>query len=145
MTDTSGYLSPEEINAYQTRRASVARSYGNAASTLANRKAVGAENYRYGQGKLNDTWNRKYEGFQAAYGRRGVQNSGIAQRGMSNYLADRQTAGQDWTRQYQAQTGQLDEQQSGIDTQRDNMSSQIDSEQASRRAYNAATLRGMAS
>jgi hypothetical protein len=63
---------------------------------------------------------------------------------MSQYLADRQTAGQDWTRRYQAQGGQFEEQQSGIDTQRDNMSSQIDSEQAARRAANAATLRGIA-
>jgi hypothetical protein len=136
-------MTPEEIQAYQSRRNALSYQYANQLAQLGARQQY--DNIDYGRGipRLTDTWNRAAEGLGAGFARRGMSNSGVFQRGMQNYLGDRQNAFDDARIGHQRTQDMFTGQANSMGSTYAMGQAQIDSEEAARRSSMAASLRAL--
>ncbi|MSX06095.1 MAG: hypothetical protein F2801_07800 [Actinobacteria bacterium] len=141
MSNVTNYLSPEEINAYQTR----SNQYDlNAQRGLAQNlytRTQGDIDYGRGTTKLNQSWDQGFKGLPSSYGHRGVLRSGIYQDALQNHLYDRQQAFDDYSLQNQRRLDTLSQQDQNLESQRNVGQQQIESERSARQAGLAARLR----
>lgn len=143
MTDTSGYLSPEEIAAFQTRRNTVNDQYSTGLSNLTFGKSQAYQDYVLGNKQLAQTWGRAFQGLASPLARRGLGDSGIYQQAIQNYYQDRQNAMNNASMLFDRNLKSLNLQGLNLEGSRQSSLSSIDAEEAARRASVAATIRSV--
>lgn len=143
MSNVTNYLTPEEINAYQTRanQYDVAAQRGLAKTAYA--RQIGGIDYGRGQTRLTRNWDKAFKSLPSPYARRNVLRSGIYKQGLGDYGFNRQQAFDDYALQYQRQNEGLSQQEQDIELVRNMGRQQIEAERAARQAALAAQLRGI--
>jgi hypothetical protein len=143
MSNVTNYLTPEEINAYQTRanQYDVAAQRGLAKTAYA--RQIGGIDYGRGQTRLNRNWDQAYKGLASPFVRRNILRSGIFQQGLGDYGYNRQQAFDDYALQEQRRQEGLSQQEQDIEFVRAQGRQQIEAERAARQAALAAQLRSI--
>ena len=143
MSNTSNYLTPEEINAYQVRRQQADTAFGRQLANLNYQRSVAGQDYGIGKTRIATSWDKAFRQLPAAFVRRGVLRSGIYNQGFGDYLTGRENATQDWALQNQRRMAALQNQQDDFEAIRNMTLQQIEAEQAARQAGLAAAIRGI--
>ena len=141
MSDVTNYLSPEEINAYQTRSnqydLNTQRGLGQNQYT----RTIGDIDYGRGTTKLTRSWDQGFKGLPGSYARRGALRSGIYQKALANQAYDRTQAFDDYSLQNQRRGDALTRQDQDLESTRTVGQNQIIQERQARQAGLAARLR----
>ena len=143
MSNAYSYLTPEEINAYQTRIQQADTAYGRGRSNIDYLRSIAGQDYGLGKTKMTRSWDQSFRGLPSSYARRGVMRSGIYNRGFRDYTTQREQAFSDLGLANQRQMDQYQRQQDDLELIRNMTVQQIEAERAARNASLAATLRGL--
>lgn len=142
MSNTSTYLSPEEIAAFQNRRNYANTAADRSVAYLRYQKQVADNNYANNRNRIDTSWNQNWYNQQGGFGRRGIFNSGIYTGAGTNWRQQRDNAMQDYARQYQNQLGDYAQQESNVEAIRNSTLAGVDNEQQASQAMKAALIRG---
>jgi len=143
MSNTTNYLTPEEINAYQVRRQQADTAFGRQRANLDYQRSIAAQDYGLGKTRLTRSWDQAFRKLPASFARRGVLRSGIYRQGFGDYQTGRENAASDWEMQNQRRMDAFQNQQNDLELIRNMTLQQIEAEQAARQAGLAAAIRGM--
>lgn len=143
MSNTSNYLTPEEINAYQVRRQQADTAFGRQRANLDYQRALAGQDYGLGQTRIARSWDQAFRRLPGSFARRGITRSGIYNQGFGDYLTNRENATADWDLQNQRRMAGFQNQQQDLELIRNMTLQQIEAEQAARQAALAAQLRGI--
>ena len=142
MSDSSSYMTPEEINAYAVRRFGINDTADRSLAQLTYQRSMDRNQYGADQSKLNRMWDQSYNGMHGGFAKRNLFNSGVYKQAGTDYGINRSNALSDFTRQYTARQGGYDIQQGNIDASRTNSNNQIEAEKQASQAARAAQIRG---
>lgn len=137
------FIDPVEMEAWDNRRRRAADTYGVQKAQFAFNRANVQQNQGLDTNKLARQFDQMRERLPGGYAARGLLNSGIYKRGLTNYGLDRQSAFGDLAAKYQQMLGQtsLDEYGAGITY--GNTIGDINDQERIRRAQIAAALQGI--
>lgn len=140
MSNVTNYLTPEEINAYQTRRQAADTSFGRQRANLDYQRSVSGQDYGIGNARIARSWDQAYKQLPSTFARRGILRSGIYNQGYKDYLTNRQNAVSDWELQNTRRMAGFQNQQDDYEAIRNMQLQQIESEQLARQSRLAAEI-----
>ena len=140
MSNTSNYMTPEEINAYQVRRQQADTAFGRQRANLDYQRGIAGQDYGIGQTRIARSWDKAFQQLPAAFARRGGMRSGIYNQGFKDYLTGRENAESDWNLQNRRRMDAFQNQQDDLELIRNMALQQIESEQSARQAALAAEI-----
>mgnify|MGYP007125156356 CR=1 FL=1 len=143
MSNTSNYMSPEEINMYQVRRQQADTAFGRGRANLDFQRGIQGQDYGIGNARIARSWDQAFRQLPSSFARRGILRSGIYNQGFGDYKTNRENADFDWNLQNNRRMGGFQNQQDDLEAVRTMQNQQIDSQENARRASLAATLRGL--
>ena len=143
MADVTNYMTPEEINAYQTRRNQTDTSamLGLAKNTYARTQA--GIDQGIDRTKFAKSWDEQYRTLGNQGARRGILRSGIQKRAEGNYGWARGQAQNDMDLAQTRQTYGFNQQATDIGTMQTFAQDQIESERLARQSRLAAQIQGV--
>ena len=143
MSNTSNYMSPEEINAYQVRRQQADTAFGRGRANLDYQRGIQGQDYGIGNTRIARSWDQAFRQLPSSFARRGILRSGIYDQGFGDYKTNRENATFDWDLQNNRRMSGFQNQQDDLEAVRIMQNQQINAEENARRASLAATLRGL--
>jgi len=143
MSNVTNYLSPEEINAYQTRRQQADTAYGRTRANIDYLRSLGGVDYGLAKSRKTAAWDKAFKGLASPYARRGILRSGIYNTGYRDYNTARENAEFDMELANRRQMDQYQRQADDLELIRNMTLQQIESEQNARQSSLAAQLRGI--
>lgn len=115
MSNVTNYLSPEEINAYQSRIDAADIGGQRALFKLGNRRQEATSDFNTARGRLGTQWNNYQRTLPNQFARRNILRSGLMSRAINEYDMNRRNADFDLERSYTRQMGGLSENQGDIE------------------------------
>jgi hypothetical protein len=115
MSNVTNYLSPEEINAYQSRIDNADMGAKRALYKLGNRRQEATSDFNTARGRLGTQWDNYQRTLPNQFARRNVLRSGLMGRAINEYDMNRRNADFDLERSYTRQMGGLTENQGDIE------------------------------
>ena len=143
MSNTSNYMSPEEINMYQVRRQQADTAFGRGRANLDYQRGIATQDYNLGRPRITRSWDQAFKQLPSNFARRGLLRSGVYNQGFKDYQTNRENAFSDWELQNTRRMGGFQNQQDDFEAMRTMQLQQIEAEQNARRAALAAQLRGL--
>lgn len=142
MTNTSNFLSPQEITAYGARRLAANTGYSTSKSVNNYQRSLDINKFGTDQTALNRSWDRAYNNLSGGYAKRGILNSGIYANAGTDYGIDRSSALSNFARDYQGRQQGFDLNDRNLTNVHDSTMNSINADQAASQAERAATIRG---
>ena len=115
MSNVTNYLSPEEINAYQSRIDAADIGGQRALFKLGNRRQEATSDFNTARGRLGTQWNNYQRTLPNQFARRNILRSGLMSRAINEYDMNRRNADFDLERSYTRQMGGLSENQGDVE------------------------------
>ena len=141
MSNVTNYMSPEEINAYQTRANQTDTAFQRGLGRLAYQRGRAAQDFGIGNTRLTRSWDKAQKGLASPYVRRNVLRSGIYNKGYQDYALNRTNAFDDYVLNYSRQQNAFDQQNTDLEMTRTMSLTDIENQRATRQAALAADLR----
>jgi hypothetical protein len=143
MSNVRNYMSPEEINVYQTRRQQADTAYGRSRANIDYSRSIAGVDYGLAKSRGTRSWDKAYKGLPSNYARRGILRSGIYNKGYKDYLTSRENAETDLTMGNRRQMDQYERQNADLELVRNMTQQQIEAERLAAEASLASRLRGL--
>lgn len=143
MSNVTNYLSPEEINAYQTRINQADMGAQRGLTKLGNRRSEATQDFNTNWGRLGRQWDNYQRSLASPYARRNVLRSGIMKRAADDYGLDRANAYGDLQRNYDRTMGGYAESQGDIEMILNMTRQQVEAERAARQAQLASQIQAV--
>lgn len=143
MSNVTNYLTPEEINAYQSRIDSADLASQRGLSKLGNRRQEATSDFNIGRGRLGTQWDNYQRTLPNQFARRNVLRSGIMGRAINDYAMNRQNADFDLQRSYDRQMGGFGESQGDIELMLKMNRDQVDRERNARQQTLASQIQAV--
>lgn len=143
MSNVTNYLSPEEINAYQSRTDYTNTTAMRGLGRLDYQRGIADQDFARGQTKMAYQWDKQFKGLGGGYAKRGLLRSGAYQRRLGDYAYDRGQAQDDYRLGNQRQNEGFNNQQQDIELMQGMSLSQVDRERQARQATLASQLRSV--
>lgn len=140
MSNTTNHLTPEEINAYQTRRQGVNTVFGRQRANLDYQRGVSGQDYGLGNTRIARSWDEAYRKLPSSFARRGILRSGIYNQNFGDYKTNRENATGDWELQNARRMAGYQNQQDDYEANRTMQLNQIEAEQGARQSRLAAEI-----
>lgn len=137
------YLTPDEINAYDTRQNALRLTYGQQMARNEYGSTQAGLDKNLGDQALTQKWDRYRNQLPGGYQKRGLANSGIYQQGLQNYAQDRLMGFQGLQRTYDRQVGDINLGQQEQEGSYNFGLNSVDAERAARRATLASQIQGI--
>ncbi len=137
------FIDPAEQAAYDNQRRRATDTFQFGQSRYAAQRGNIQQNQGLDTNRLARRFDRMRESLPGGYARRGLLNSGLYKRGLTDMGLDRQAAFSDLTAKYQQMLSNLSFDQYGAGIQYGNQIGDIDDAERVRRAQLAAALQGM--
>lgn len=143
MSNVTNYLSPEEINAYQTRvnMADLAAQRG--LSKLGARRSEATSDFNTNRIRLGTQWDNYQRSLPSAFARRNVLRSGIMGRAVNEYGLNRANAFGDLEKAYNRQMGGYTENQGDMELILNMTRQQVEADRAARQQALAAQIQAV--
>ena len=132
MSNVTNYLTPEEINAYQSRIDTADMGSKRALEKLGTRRQEATTDYNIARGRMGTQWDNYQRTLPNQFARRGILRSGLMGRAVNDYAMNRQNADFDLQRSYDRQMGGLTENQGDIELALNFNRTQVDRERQAR-------------
>lgn len=136
-------MSAEELSAFNSRRGSARNAYSQYLAQSTFNRGLNEQDYGQGYQRASDSFTRQRQSLPDQYLRRGILNSGQYGQGLNQYAQQRQQGLGDLTQAYQRNMAQYNLNDQNQASNMNNALSQIDQEEAARRADIAAQLKGL--
>ena len=143
MSNVTNYLTPEEINAYQSRIDAADMGGQRALFKLGNRRQEATSDYNIARGRMGTQWNNYQRTLPNQFARRNVLRSGIMGRAVNDYAMNRQNANFDLERSYDRQMGGLTENQGDIELMMNMNRQQVERERNARQQTLASQIQAV--
>jgi hypothetical protein len=137
------FIDPVEQESWDNRRRRATDSYGVQKAQFSFNRANTQQNQGLDTNKLARKFDQMREQLPSSYASRGLLNSGLYKRGLTNYGIERQAAFGDLTAKYQQMLGQLSLDEYGGGVGYSNTIGDINDAERVRRAQIAAALQGI--
>ena len=115
MSNVTNYLSPEEINAYQSRIDNADAGYNRSLAKLGSRRQEATSDFNTSRGRLNTQWDNYQRSLGGQFAKRNILRSGLMGRALDEYASNRQNSVSDLERSYDRQVGGFNETQKDMD------------------------------
>lgn len=143
MSNTTNYLNPEEINAYQTRANQADTAFQRGMGRLAYQRGRAAEDFGIGNTRLTKSWDKFQTNLPAQYARKNILRSGIYNQGFQDYQLNRTNAFDDYGLNYSRQQDAFNQQNDDLESARNMALTDIENQRAARQSNLAAQIRGV--
>jgi hypothetical protein len=143
MSNVTNYLTPEEINAYQSRIDAADIGSQRALFKLGNRRQEATSDFNIARGRLGTQWDNYQRTLPNQFARRNILRSGLMGRAINEYAMNRQNADFDLQRSYDRQMGGLGESQGDIELMLNMNRTQVDRERNARQQTLASQLQAV--
>jgi hypothetical protein len=136
-------MTAEELGLFNSRRQNARDQYSQYLTQSTYNKGLAAQDYTSHLQRAGQTFDNQRQNLPDAYLRRGILNSGLYGQGLTQFNQNRQQGLGDITQAYErnASQGNINDQNQA--STMNNALSQIDQEEAARRADIAASLKGL--
>jgi hypothetical protein len=134
MSNTSNYMSPEEINMYQVRRQQADTAFGRGRANLDYQRGIATQDYGLGKPRLARSWDKAFKQLPGSFARRGLLRSGVYNQGFGDYRTDRENAENDWDLQNNRRMAGFQNQQDDFESVRTMQLQSIEAERLARQA-----------
>jgi hypothetical protein len=132
MSNVTNYLTPEEINAYQTRINNADLAAQRGLTKLGTRRQEATADFNTAYGRLGTQWDNYQRTLPNSFARRNVLRSGIMNRAINDYGTNRANAFGDLQRTSDRQMGGYAENQGDIEMMLKMNRDQVKSERMAR-------------
>jgi len=136
-------MSPEEIAAYESRRAALRGQYAASQAQNTYNQGLARIGYTTGSRDLTRQFDQMRQRLPGGYAKRGLLNSGIYKQGLENYGVERANSFGDLQQRLQSALGQFTIDQQSSSANYGTGLAQIATEEAARRAALAAQLKAV--
>lgn len=143
MGTVQNYLSPEEINAYQSRIDNADTAYQRGLARLAYQRGTAQQDYGIAQTRATRQWDKAFGSLSSPYARRGVLRSGIFNRGFQDYGLNRQQSFADLDLANQRRQDGFNQSEDDLNLVHNMALTQVERERVARQAALAAQLRSI--
>ena len=143
MSNVTNYLTPEEINAYQSRIDAADMGGQRALFKLGNRRQEATSDFNIARGRMGTQWDNYQRTLPSQFARRNVLRSGIMGRAVNDYAMNRQNANFDLERSYDRQMGGLTENQGDIELMMNMNRQQVERERNARQQTLASQIQAV--
>lgn len=115
MSNVTNYLSPEEINAYQSRIDNADAAAQRGLTKLTSRRQEATSDFNTARGRLGVQWDNYQRSLPGQFAKRNILRSGLMGRAITDYGVNRANAVGDLNRTYDRQMGGYAENQGDIE------------------------------
>jgi hypothetical protein len=143
MSNVTNYLTPEEINAYQSRIDAADMGGQRALFKLGNRRQEATSDYNIARGRMGTQWNNYQRTLPNQFARRNVLRSGIMGRAVNEYDMNRRNADFDLERSYDRRMGGFGESQGDVELMMNMNRTQVDRERNARQQTLASEIQAV--
>jgi phospholipase/lecithinase/hemolysin len=143
MSNVTNYLTPEEINAYQSRIDNADIGSQRALFKLGNRRQEATADFNTARGRLGTQWDNYQRTLPNQFARRNILRSGLMGRAINEYDMNRRNADFDLERSYTRQMGGLSENQGDIELMLNMNRTQVDRDRNARQQALASQLQAV--
>lgn len=143
MSNVTNYLTPEEINAYQSRIDNADIGSQRALFKLGNRRKEATSDFNTARGRMGTQWNNYQRTLPNQFARRNILRSGIMGRAINEYAMNRQNSDFDLQRSYDRQMGGLTENQGDIELMLNMNRTQVDRDRNARQQTLASQIQAV--
>lgn len=143
MASVTNYLSPEEINLYQTRANQADTAYGRGLAQLAYQRSIASMDHGTNMERLGRRFDDSFRTLPSSFARRGMLRSGAFQRALGDYAYNRQQAEYDQNLLNSRNMDRFQQSQDNLDLVRQFTLQQMEAEKAARQAALASSIQGV--
>lgn len=143
MSNVTNYLTPEEINAYQSRIDNADLAAQRGLSKLGTRRQEATSDFNIARGRIGTQWDNYQRTLPNQFARRNILRSGLMSRAIDDYARNRQNADFDLQRSYDRQMGGYAEGQGDIEMMLNMNRQQVERERNARQQTLASQIQAV--